>query len=165
MGLWVGIPPYPWGSCLERGTAAEDAGLPPINVYECVFVKSPGWWWGTLCISCGGHTEPPPPTAAAPAERGDATDAFHGCMPCARLRCYGSRSAPRILARSRARNRSSLPLYLLYRGHCDSRTSLSLLIRSFFFFFFFFRTVAAFVVSWKWRNSFISIGEEGGHPW
>ncbi|KAK1120666.1 hypothetical protein K0M31_012272 [Melipona bicolor] len=50
MGLRVGIPPYPWGSCLERGTAAEDAGLPPINVYECVFVKSAPDGGGAPCV-------------------------------------------------------------------------------------------------------------------
>lgn len=90
---------YPWGSCLERGTAAENAGLPPINVYECVFVKSVV---GHL-VSCGGHTERPPTW------RGDATDAFHGYMPCARLRS-GPRSALIILARSRETDRFE-PIY------------------------------------------------------
>ena len=152
MGLRVGIPPYPWGSCLERGTAAEDA-------YKCVRMcvcQEPRWWWwwwGTLCVSCGGHTEPPPPTAATATERGDATDAFHGCMPCARLRCYGPRSAPRILA-PRPREKPIvlfLPSIPRPRGFARGFlvSNFVEVVPPFFLFAVFPNTVAGFVVSWK----------------
>lgn len=72
---------YPWGSCLERGTRGGRRTASLISMCVCMFVMPVVG----QCVSCGGHTEPPTRW------RGDATDAFHGCMPCARLR-HGPRS-------------------------------------------------------------------------
>lgn len=58
-------------------------------MYECVFVKLP------VVV---GHPECTLWMRRARQRWGDATEAFHGCMPCARVRCVPRRQFSRQLA-------------------------------------------------------------------